>query len=223
MKIACLQINTTVGDFQGNTEKCLRSYDRAVEAGADLVIGPELCLTGYPPRDLLQFTDFQEASEAAEKKLVEGVGATPLVIGSLTPNPARGKAHFNSAVWIERGEVRERAHKILLPTYDVFDEARYFEPGKAPLLMEWNGLRVGLTICEDIWNESEALPRPLYDRDPVRELAEENIDLLINVSASPWHLGKTEERLGLLRSIARDHELTVVQANAIGGNDELIF
>jgi NAD+ synthase (glutamine-hydrolysing) len=223
MKIACLQINTTVGDFQGNTEKCLRSYDRAVEAGADLVIGPELCLTGYPPRDLLQFTDFQEASEAAEKKLVEGVGAIPLVIGSLTPNPARGKAHFNSAVWIERGEVRERAHKILLPTYDVFDEARYFEPGKAPLLMEWNGLRVGLTICEDIWNESEALPRPLYDRDPVRELAEENIDLLINVSASPWHLGKTEERLGLLRSIARDHELTVVQANAIGGNDELIF
>lgn len=223
MKIACLQINTTVGDFEGNVGKCLEFYQRAVESGADLVVGPELSLTGYPPRDLLQFQDFQAASETAEKQLSRSIGEVPLVTGSLTPNPSRGNAHYNSAIWIERGEVRHRAHKILLPAYDVFDEERYFEPGARPVLVEWKGRRIGVTICEDIWNDAEMLPRPLYDRDPVRELALEGMDLLINVSASPWHLGKTAGRLRLLETMAREYNLPVVQANVIGGNDELIF
>lgn len=223
MKIACLQLNTTIGDFDENVKKCTEAYTRAVEAGADLVVGPELSLTGYPPRDLLQFKDFQEASESAEEQLSRAIGEVPLVTGSLTPNPSRGNAQFNSAIWIEGGQVRHRAHKILLPAYDVFDEQRYFEPGDQPVLVEWQGHRIGLTICEDIWNDAEMLPRPLYDRDPVRELVQAGMDVLINVSASPWYLGKSEERLGLLKAIAREHRVPVVQANVVGGNDELIF
>lgn len=223
MKIACLQINPTVGDFSGNVERLIRTYEDAVEAGADLAVGPELALCGYPPRDLLQFRAFTEEQERSELELAKAVGAVPLIVGALTPNPGTGKAHYNSAIWIEAGAVRQRVHKWLLPTYDVFDEERYFEPGRETRPVEWNGCRIGLTVCEDIWKGSDLLPRPLYDRDPVAELISQGAEVIINVSASPWSLGKGEQRREIVQSIARQYQVPAVQCNQIGGNDELIF
>ncbi|MDR1192444.1 MAG: NAD+ synthase [Verrucomicrobiales bacterium] len=225
MKIACLQLNATVGDFAGNLRKLATAYRRAVERGAELALAPELFVTGYPPRDLLLHEDFLDASDAANDAVAAMTGAVPLVCGILTRNPARpGKPLFNSAGFFHAGKLLTVTHKCLLPTYDVFDEDRYFEPGKVCEPFVWNGMRLGLTICEDIWNDVNFwFDERLYAVDPVRELSGKNIDLLLNISASPWEQGKEWLRARMLQKIAGTAGVPLVLVNMVGANDELVF
>lgn len=224
MKIGIAQLNAVIGDFAGNAKRLLAAYRECLEQGAELVVTPELSLAGYPPRDLVCKSQFVPKCLQALDYLASEVGAVPLVVGTLDFNDATraGKPFRNSAAWLENGVIRHRFHKTLLPTYDVFDEARYFAPAESCEPITWNGLRVGVTVCEDIWDE-DFLERPLYDRDPVRELAAHGIDLLLNISASPYHLGKPAQREAVLASAARKSRATVVYANAIGGQDQLVF
>jgi NAD+ synthetase len=224
MKIACLQLNSTVGDFAGNRDRLIAAYLKAVEKGAGLVVAPELFLCGYPPRDLLNYPSFYQAHEAALAAVAAQTGPVPLITGALQLNPRRpGKAYFNAAVVLAEGQVRHTVHKTLLPTYDVFDEDRYFQPGEGSEPFVHGGKRIGITVCEDIWNDADYWPERLYRRDPVKELTAKGIDLLVNVSASPWHQGKERLRLEMLRRAALDEKVPVLQVNLVGGNDELVF
>lgn len=224
MKVACLQLNAIVGDFAANSAKLCKAYDEAVRRGAELVLAPELFLCGYPPRDLLTHRDFMEMHDRALQKVVDCVESVPLVTGILALNPHRpGKMYFNAAAVIENRDVRTVIHKRLLPTYDVFDEDRYFQPGigSDPVLI--GGKRVGITICEDIWNDEDFWPERLYRSDPVKDLVAKGIDLLVNISASPWHTGKHGTRLKMISEVALREKIPVVQVNVVGGNDELVF
>jgi NAD+ synthetase len=224
MKIGIAQINPVVGDFPGNAKRILAAYRECLDGGADLVITPELSLVGYPPRDLVFKSQFVPKCLQALDYLAGEIGAVPLVAGYVDHHhPTRpGKPFRNAAAWLEGGEIRHRVWKTLLPTYDVFDERRYFEPGETCSAIEWNGRRIGLTICEDIWTE-DYLQRPFYDRDPVDELAAAGIDLLLNISASPFHLGKPATRRAMIGGIARRVKCPVVYCNTVGANDQLIF
>ena len=224
MKIGILQLNSTVGDFDANRQELLVAYAQAVRQGADFVVAPELFLCGYPPRDLLLRPDFVEANLAALRETAEAVGAVPLCVGFVDKNPARpGRPLCNSAAVLQSGEIIWRQHKSLLPTYDVFDEDRYFEPAKTNALFEFKGRKLGITICEDIWNDADFWSDRLYRRDPVKELIAQGADLMLNISASPWWVGKEQTRLTMLQRVARDEHVPLVQVNLVGGNDELIF
>ena len=224
MKIGIAQINPVVGDFPGNLKRILAAYRECLEQGAELVLTPELSLAGYPPRDLVCKSQFVPRCLQALEHLAEGIGEVPLLVGHVDHHhPARpGKPFRNAASWLEGGAVRHRRWKTLLPTYDVFDERRYFEPAESTEPVVWNGLRIGITICEDIWTE-DYLHRPLYGRDPVRELVGQGIDLLVNLSASPFQLGKPALRRSMIAGLARGHRIPVVYCNAVGGNDQLVF
>jgi NAD+ synthetase len=224
MKIGIAQINPVVGDFPGNAKRILAAYRECLEAGAEIVITPELALAGYPPRDLVFKSQFVPKCLQALDYIAGEIREVPLLVGYVDHHhPARpGKPFRNAAAWLERGEIRHRVWKTLLPTYDVFDERRYFEPGEQSVPFSWNGLRIGITICEDIWTE-DYLQRPFYDRDPVDELAAAGIDLLLNLSASPFHLGKPALRRAMIGGIARRVKVPVVYCNAVGANDQLIF
>ncbi|MFM2170370.1 MAG: hypothetical protein RI957_599 [Verrucomicrobiota bacterium] len=224
LRIGIAQINGTVGDFPANAKKILAAYRECLDQGADLVITPELSLVGYPPRDLVQKSQFVPKCLQALDYLSEEIKSVPLLVGYVDYNtePAPGRPYRNAAAWLHEGKIVHKIWKTLLPTYDVFDELRYFEPGERSECIEWNGHRIGVTICEDIWNE-DFLPRPLYDRDPVGELAAEKIDLLLNLSASPFHAGKPALRRALIADVARNIKAPVVYCNAVGGNDELVF
>lgn len=223
-KIALAQINSTVGDLPGNASRILNAYRRALDAGAELVLFPELVLAGYPPRDLLLKKRFLRDCRQALQDLAGGIGEVPAVIGFAEANPgAGGREAFNAAAWCERGEIRHIARKCLLPTYDVFDEDRYFESGREPLLVEHRGARVGLTICEDLWVHPGSGLRFRYSFDPVEYLVGQSVDLILNLSASPWYRGKEAEREEVVASAARRCAAPVFYCNAIGGNDELIF
>ncbi|MEM9445269.1 MAG: NAD+ synthase [Verrucomicrobiota bacterium] len=224
MNVGCLQINTKVGDFTGNAEKILGGYKWCVHQGAELVIAPELSISGYPPRDLLLYENFVAKDEATLLEIIASVGAVPLIVGCLTRNSDRpGKALFNSAVVLQKQQEVARVHKSLIPTYDVFDEDRYFEAGSNNKVICIGKQKIGVTICEDIWNDEDYWDDRLYECDPVKDLADKGVDLLVNISASPWHLGKEKTRFSLLSEIARQHRVSIVQVNLIGGNDELIF
>ena len=224
MKIGLLQLNSTVGDFAVNREKLLAAYARAVALGAEFILAPELFLCGYPPRDLLQREDFVEASLAALEAAARQTGAVPLCTGFVDKNFERpGRALKNSAAVLQNGKVVWRMTKSLLPTYDVFDEDRYFEPAKKIGPFIFNGRKLGITICEDIWNDEDFWPERLYRRDPVKELIAQGAEIILNISASPWHDGKERTRLEMLRRAARDEKIPLAQVNAIGANDELIF
>ena len=224
MKIGLLQLNSTIGDFQANREKLLSAYREAVSRAADFVLAPELFLCGYPPRDLLQREDFVEANLAALSETAAGAGAVPLCVGYVEQNRDRpGKPLRNAAAVLQNGAVVWRTMKSLLPTYDVFDEDRYFEPARAVEVFMFNGRKLGITICEDIWNDEDFWPERLYRRDPVRELISQGAEMILNISASPWHVGKEHSRLEMLRRVARDEKIPVAQVNAVGANDELIF
>jgi NAD+ synthetase len=224
LKIGLLQLNSTIGDFAANREKLLAAYTQAVEGGAEFVLAPELFLCGYPPRDLLLRDDFVEASLAALAETAHAIGPVPLAIGFVDRNPERpGRALTNSAAVLRAGKLVWRTTKCLLPTYDVFDEDRYFEPAKIVEPFTWNGIKIGLTICEDIWNDEDFWPEPLYRRDPVKELLQQGAQIIFNLSASPWHAGKEKDRLDMLRRVARDEKVPLAQVNAVGANDELIF
>ena len=224
MKIGLLQLNSTVGDFSANQKKLLDGYEKACALGAKFALAPELFLCGYPPRDLLMRDDFVDANLSALNETARNVGAIPLCVGYVDRNPEKpGRALRNSAAVLHNGKVIWRTHKSLLPTYDVFDEDRYFEPARKIEPFVFNGRKIGITICEDIWNDEDFWPERLYRRDPVRELISQGAEMILNVSASPWHDGKEKNRLEMLRRVARDEKIPLAQVNLVGANDELIF
>jgi NAD+ synthase (glutamine-hydrolysing) len=224
MIIGLLQINSTIGDFEANREKLLTAYRQAVARGAEFVLAPELFLCGYPPRDLLQRKDFVQANLHAVEETARGIGAVPLCLGYVNVNSCRpGRALSNAAAVLQNGKIAWRTTKCLLPTYDVFDEDRYFEPGKKIEPFSFNGRKLGVTICEDIWNDEDFWPERLYRRDPVKELIAQGAEMILNISASPWHDGKEVTRLEMLRRVARDEKIPLAQVNLVGANDELIF
>ena len=224
MKIGLLQLNSTVGDFAPNRQKLLAGYEQAVSLGAEFILAPELFLCGYPPRDLLLREDFVEANLAALAETAKIVGTVPLCVGYVDRNPEKpGRALRNSAAVLQNGKIIWRTHKSLLPTYDVFDEDRYFEPAKKIEPFVFNGKKLGITICEDIWNDEDFWPERIYRRDPVKELISQGAEMILNISASPWHSGKEKTRLGMLCRVARDEKIPLAYANLVGANDELIF
>ncbi|NCW27461.1 MAG: NAD+ synthase, partial [Verrucomicrobia bacterium] len=224
MKIGLLQLNFTIGDFEKNSEKVLTAYLRAVQQGAELCVAPELGICGYPPRDLLNRKDFLQSHDRTLRGLAKKIGKVPLILGGIEKTKKKdGRALHNSAFLLEKGKARVVAQKSLLPTYDVFDEDRYFEPGTRNEPVRLGKAKVGVTICEDIWNDEDLWPERRYRRDPVRELAKKGIDLMINLSASPWNMGKEKVRHRLLAEVAKREKIPVVQVNLVGGNDELVF
>jgi len=226
MRLGLAQLNPTVGDLAGNRRKIIDSYAALVAQGAQLVVFPELAVCGYPPRDLLFKRRF--VSDVAESlaEIAAAVGAVPAVIGTVEANPSgRGRPFFNSAAFCYRGKVGAIGRKCLLPTYDVFDEDRYFEPAMAPTVVDHAGYRIGITICEDIWTHPMISTRRLYSgRVPIEQLAEQKCDLMLNLSASPWHSAKESIRQNfVVGDSARALHCPVVYVNCVGGNDELIF
>ncbi len=224
MKIALAQINTIVGDLTGNEAKILAAYDRAVAAKCDLVLSPELAITGYPPRDLLQKKHFVAQNLEVLQRMAAKTGATGLVVGFVGDHRAEpGRDLTNSVALLRHGKIAAIRHKTLLPTYDVFDEDRYFEPAAENTPVDFDGHKLGLTICEDVWNDEDFWPDRLYRRNPPMDLVAAGADILLNISASPWHLGKETTRFEMLRSLALKSKRPVVYCNLVGGNDELIF
>jgi NAD+ synthase (glutamine-hydrolysing) len=225
LRIALLQINPTAGDLGGNASLIAAAAREAEQRGASLAVTPELALMGYLPRDLLMSHGFVKRScemlHGMARQLADG---PPVLVGVATPNPAEmGRPLFNSAVLLEKGSVGPAFHKTLLPTYDVFDEDRYFEPCREPQIMELDGRRIGISICEDAWNDRDFWQRPRYHRDPVTSLAEAGAQIIVNLSASPFTAGKQLLREKMLGHSARRHGIPVVYVNQVGGNDDLIF
>ncbi len=221
MKLALAQLDTTVGDLRGNAGKILDAYRQAAAAGADIVVTPEMAITGYPPRDLLAKRRFVEDNLKTLDELTGQIGDAGLLVGYVDLNPARpGRDYFNAAALVHRGRVVARRFKTLLPTYDVFDEDRYFQPAPSNRPVELAGHRLGITICEDVWTQ-DYLPARLYDRNPVAALT--GTEVIFNLSASPYHLGKERIRHDMLRAEAVKYRVPFAYCNLVGGNDELIF
>jgi NAD+ synthetase len=224
LRVAVAQIDTTVGDFAGNASRILAAGRRAEAEGAALVLFPELAVCGYPPRDLVERKTFLQESEKTAARISRAAGPALWLFGSLQRNSAgRGRSVFNVAVAARRGRTVAVYRKRLLPTYDVFDEGRHFEPGTRPLVLRVGGRRVGVTVCEDIWNDKTFWKRPLYPTDPVGELRTLRLDLHANISASPWSLGKERLRERFMGRIARRSRVPLVCCNLVGGNDSLVF
>jgi NAD+ synthase (glutamine-hydrolysing) len=224
LKIAVAQIDTTVGDFAGNSRKILELGRRAEKEGAAVVLFPELAVCGYPPRDLVERRAFISESEKAAARIARAAGRTLWLYGSLEANRGRaGRRVFNAAIAARGGRIVARYHKRLLPTYDVFDEGRYIEPGSRPLVLRLSGRRIGVTICEDIWNDKTFWKHPLYPTDPVRDIESGALDIHVNISASPWTQGKARLRERMMRQIARQTGVPLVSCNLVGGNDALVF
>ncbi len=225
MRIGLAQINTTVGDLGGNRQRIVDAYRALVGQGAGLVLFPELVVCGYPPRDLLFKRRFVADVESSLAEVAAAVGEVPALVGFAETNATgEGRPYFNAAAWCHRGEVAAVARKCLLPTYDVFDEDRYFEPAPSPRVIDFTGRRIGVTICEDIWTLPMISTRRLYSgQDPIRQLANQKCDVVLNLSASPWHHGKGDVRETLVTAAAKAMGCPVVYCNAVGGNDELIF
>ena len=222
MKIGFAQINPTVGDLKGNCELIVSAYERLAAAGAELVLTPELAITGYPPQDLVFKSRFVPENLALLEKLHSRIGETALVVGFVDRNEGRGKPFHNAAALLERGKPIRKTYKSLLPTYDVFDEDRYFEPATRVEPFEVQGKKIGVTICEDIWTD-EYLPRPLYDVEPARSLVAQGAEIILNLSASPFRLGAPACRLEMIAAQARTYHRPICYCNAVGGNDQLIF
>ena len=224
MKIALAQINTTVGDLAGNEARILDSAARARSAGVDLVLFPELTITGYPPRDLLLKKNFIAGNLAVLQRLAAASGPTALLVGYVGENKnSPGRDVTNSAALLQNGRIVATRTKTLLPTYDVFDEDRYFEPAQSNAPIAIGKETCGLTICEDIWNDEDFWPHRRYRSNPVGDLLAADARHIFNISASPWHVGKEKLRAEMLGSLARKSGRTVALCNLVGGNDELIF
>ena len=225
MRIALLQINPTAGDLNGNSALIVRGVRAAASQGADLVVTPELALMGYLPRDLLMTRGFVRRADAMIDGLAaELKGAPPALIGVATPNPSdMGRPLFNSAVLLKDGAAGPVFHKTLLPTYDVFDEDRYFEPGAGPQILDLGGWRLGISICEDVWNDRDFWSRQRYHPDPIEGLAKAGAQAILNLSASPFTVGKQLVRESMLGHLARKYGLPVAYVNQVGGDDDLIF
>ena len=222
MKIGFAQINPTVGELRGNCELIARAYERLASAGAELVLTPELAITGYPPQDLVLKSRFVPENLDLVEKLHARVGEAALLVGFVDRNDGRGKPFRNAAALLERGKPIRKTYKSLLPTYDVFDEERYFQPADSVEPFVIHGKKVGVTICEDIWTE-HYLPRPLYDCEPVRSLVEQGAEIIVNLSSSPFSLHKAEIRFEMVAGLARAHRRPICYCNLVGGNDQLVF
>ncbi len=224
MRIGIAQINTTVGDIPGNTSRIIAAYQQLCKEGAELVVFPELAITGYPPRDLLFKQRFVPDNEEALLDIASKAENVPMLVGFVETNSAKiGRKFFNAAAWCRGGQVYKIFRKCLLPSYDVFDEDRYFQPADGPECIQFKGMKIGVTICEDIWTHPIVETRHRYNTDPLRQLAEEKVSLIINLSASPWHNEKNEIRSTLITDAASQCHCPVVYCNMVGGNDELIF
>jgi NAD+ synthase (glutamine-hydrolysing) len=223
MKIALAQFNPTVGDFAGNTARIIALSQKAKQRGADLAVFSELCLCGYPPQDLLERPSFIERNQKELKALAKAL-TIPSVVGFVgRVKNGTLKSIANKAALLCGGKVVFEQSKMLLPTYDVFDESRYFHPAEKQQVIEFHGQALGVTICEDAWNDEKFWPNRRYDRDPVTELIEQGTQVLLNISASPYTIDKRALRVDMLRSIAMHNRKPVVYVNQFGGNDSLIF
>ena len=226
MKIALAQTNTTVGDLCGNTQKILFYAQRAAANGAEVVAFPELTLTGYPPRDLLEKQSFLDGVERHLEKLASEAASLGviLIVGTVTRRTeSSGRPIYNTAAVVQGGRVVFRQHKMLLPSYDVFDETRYFEPAPKQFPLTFDDSLTALTICEDAWNDKQFWERRLYSRDPVEELAQCGAHILVSINASPYHMGKRALRREIFSATARHYGIPIVYVNQVGGNDQLIF
>lgn len=221
MKVAIAQINPTIGDLKGNLEKIISKIDRAKNLSADLIIFPELSIIGYPPRDLIYNMDL---AKAIETSLKEKIAPRSYDIGIILGSPYyEDKNIYNSALFFYKGRLYFRQDKTLLPNYDVFDEKRYFKPASNNIPIKFKNKLLGITICEDIWNDKDYWNRKIYEIDPLEKLASQGIDIIINISASPYYHGKISLRIDMLRHIARKYKKEIIYVNQVGGNDELIF
>lgn len=224
MKIALGQINPTIGDFCGNSAKIVEYSRRAKERGADLILFPELAICGYPPRDLVEKPSFVTSNGDALAQIAKETSGISVVCGLVTPARSdTGKSVMNSAALVRDGRVEFLQSKMLLPTYDVFDEDRYFAPAPKQEVFSLNGARVALTICEDAWNDKHFWHKRRYNVDPVEELVRAGGNLVLNISASPFEVHKLEFRKKMIQAIAADFKVPVVFCNQVGGNDSLIF
>jgi NAD+ synthetase len=222
MKIGFAQINPVIGDFAGNESKILHAYRTLVAQGAEIVVTPELAIAGYPPQDLVFLSRFVPRNLEVLESIRAQVGPVPLVVGYVDLNEGVGKPFRNAAALLQRGAPVQKFFKSLLPSYDVFDEDRYFEPAQSVAPVVVAGKKIGITLCEDIWTE-RYLPRRLYGASPVDSLVAQGAEVILNLSASPFSLGKARRRAAMLGEIARSHGVPVCYCNAVGGNDELIF
>jgi predicted amidohydrolase len=224
MKIAIAQINPIIGDFEYNTSLIVKACEQARKKGCSLAIFPELALSGYPPKDLLEKPAFIDENLTRLDHLAAQIKGIHILCGCVGKNPRKtGKPLINGAAFIEDGLVVKRGGKRLLPTYDVFDETRYFEPADESLLFQLEGTRFGVTVCEDIWNFGDFGGVPIYEVDPVSDLSSRKIDMLINISASPYTLGKAALRMNMLKNISSHYEIPTIYCNQVGGNDDLLF
>ncbi|MHB8810196.1 MAG: NAD(+) synthase, partial [Desulfobulbaceae bacterium] len=218
MKIALVQTNPLIGDFAGNSAKILSWSRQSREQGCRLAVFPELSLCGYPPQDLLERPDFIAAHDRALHALLAEISGIGVVLGVLEKRTGSGKPLYNTALLADNGREIARARKRLLPTYDVFDETWYFEPGDQSVVASFEGLRIGLTVCEDIWYQEQS-----YGVEPVADMRADAPDCLLNISASPYYHGKLGERQAVFSALCRKYGLPLLYANQVGGQDSLIF
>ncbi|NEP01520.1 MAG: NAD+ synthase [Symploca sp. SIO2E9] len=228
MKIAIAQLNPTIGDLIGNAQQILEAAKEATSQDTRLLLTPELSLCGYPPRDLLLNPSFVELMASSLQQLAQDLPPLlTVLVGTVEPNPKAhftgGKPLFNSIALLEQGKVKQIFHKRLLPTYDVFDEHRYFEPGLESNAFTIDGVRVGVTICEDLWNDEDFWGKRNYQVNPITELVQQGIDILVNLSASPYSAGKQQLREAMLQHVAIRYQQPLLYANQVGANDDLIF
>lgn len=224
VKIALGQINPTVGDFSGNASKMIDFAQRAKSDGAGLILFPELAVCGYPPRDLVERPSFVARNRESAERIAQATTGIAVICGLVTPADSdTGKSVMNSAALLVDGKIAFIQSKMLLPTYDVFDEMRNFTPAKRQRLFSFCGNRMALTICEDAWNDKQFWAKRLYTVDPVEALIQEGGNFVLNISASPFWIGKREFRRDMLASIARQHKVPVALVNQVGGNDSLVF
>jgi NAD+ synthase/NAD+ synthase (glutamine-hydrolysing) len=224
VKIALGQINPTVGDFSGNAAKIIDFAQRARSAGAGLILFPELSVCGYPPRDLVERPSFVARNRESAERIAAATTGIAVICGLVTPADSdTGKSAMNSAALLMDGKITFIQSKMLLPTYDVFDEMRNFAPAKSQQLFPFCGNRMALTVCEDAWNDKRFWAKRLYTVDPVESLVREGGNFVLNISASPFWIGKREFRRDMLASIARQHKVPVALVNQVGGNDSLVF
>lgn len=223
MKIRLEQLNPTVGDLTGNKKLIVKALQKADNDGIELLILPEMVVTGYPLQDLLEKKYFRDCCYQINQEIIGSSGETAILFGSITDNPGVGRTCFNSAILAKDGEIKGVSNKTLLPTYDVFDDFRYFEPNKDFNCLELDGISLGVTICEDIWYNENEVQYHTYEIDPAAEMEKAGADCIINISASPYTKSKHESRMEMLKNHARDLQLPVFYSNQVGSHTDIIF